>query len=112
MIAICLLNFYNFVLKKKKKKIYDNQAWKTLTNLYYTIHSDFYTTLLHSDVNYLLSSHRLKWPSKVEQMLEKVNMGGENMQALLVSYYLNHADHIDKWLKHKPAEKTNKTLFS
>lgn len=50
--------------------------------------------------------------TKVEQMLEKVNMGGENMQALLVSYYLNHADHTDKWLKHKPAEKTNKTLFS
>lgn len=33
-------------------------------------------------------------------------------QALLVLYYLNHADHTDKWLKHKPAEKTNKTLFS
>lgn len=29
-----------------------------------------------------------------------------------VSYYLTHADHTDKWLKHKPAEKTNKTLFS
>lgn len=34
------------------------------------------------------------------------------VQALLVLYYLNHADHTDKWLKHKPAEKTNKTLFS
>lgn len=37
---------------------------------------------------------------------------GRGVCASFVSYYLNHADHTDKWLKHKPAEKTNKTLFS
>lgn len=32
--------------------------------------------------------------------------------ASFASSYLNHAYHTDKWLKHKPAEKTNKTLLS
>jgi hypothetical protein len=52
----------------------------------------------------------LEWPIKVEQVLGKVSMGGEMWS--FVSYYFTHADHTDKWLKHKPAEKTNKTLFS
>lgn len=39
-------------------------------------------------------------------------MGGGKVQASSDSYYLSQDDHTDKWLNHKPAEKTNKTLFS
>lgn len=70
--------------------------------------TDLYSTIC-CDANESLHTSSLKWSIKVEKVLGKGQHEGDVRS---VSYYLTHADHTDKWLKHKPAEKTNKTLFS